>query len=64
MIEIDRHRKAPVTCARIDVVAMFGKMPADLGVVAGHQITIHPRRPVLEKTLDGGNQAPYDTVAH
>jgi hypothetical protein len=46
-----------------DVVAMAMEMTADLAVVAGHDIAIHPRRPELEILLDLRQQSAHDLAA-
>jgi hypothetical protein len=43
MVEIDREREPPVLRPGVDVVAIPVEVGADLAVVAGHDIAIHPR---------------------
>ena len=58
-----RDGEAAVLRAGIDVVAVTIEMAADLAVVAGHHIAIHPGRLELEEALDRRQQAADDLVA-
>src|ERR1700676_4212644 len=53
LVEVDRHGKAAVLRAGIDVVAMAIEMSADRAVVTGDDVAIHPGRRELKKPRHG-----------